>query len=158
MTITRFRQLPMECVTGETRCRIMYDTCAAMVSRSGCLIQQALGCWRRRGSANGRSACCWLISDRDLDHNENQRQFRHLLVGVEAQGRQQHVPHDKASVCDADRAHGGRREFDAVQNDLHLHQGCQVPPFTAPLPRAEQSHPECTMPEALALQSAPLQL
>ena len=29
ITITRFRQLPMEWVTGDTRCRIMYDTCAA---------------------------------------------------------------------------------------------------------------------------------
>ena len=28
MTMTRFRQLPMLCVTGDTRCRIMYDTCA----------------------------------------------------------------------------------------------------------------------------------
>ncbi len=28
MTMTRFRQLPMECVTGDTRWRIMYDTCA----------------------------------------------------------------------------------------------------------------------------------
>ncbi len=27
ITITRFRQLPIECVTGDTRCRIMYDTC-----------------------------------------------------------------------------------------------------------------------------------
>lgn len=27
MTITRLRQLPMECVTGVTRARIMYDTC-----------------------------------------------------------------------------------------------------------------------------------
>ena len=29
MTMTRFRQFPMECVTGDTRCRIMYDTCRA---------------------------------------------------------------------------------------------------------------------------------
>ena len=27
MTMTRFRQLPIECVTGDTRWRIMYDTC-----------------------------------------------------------------------------------------------------------------------------------
>jgi hypothetical protein len=26
MTMTLFRQLPMECVTGDTLCRIMYDT------------------------------------------------------------------------------------------------------------------------------------
>ena len=26
MTMTRLRQLPMLCVTGDTRCRIMYDT------------------------------------------------------------------------------------------------------------------------------------
>ena len=27
ITMTRFKQLPMECVTGDTRCKIMYDTC-----------------------------------------------------------------------------------------------------------------------------------
>ena len=27
--MTRFKQLPIECDTGETRCRIMYDTCRA---------------------------------------------------------------------------------------------------------------------------------
>jgi len=27
MTMTLFRQLPMECVTGETLWRIMYETC-----------------------------------------------------------------------------------------------------------------------------------
>ena len=26
ITITRLRQLPIECVTGDTRCRIMYET------------------------------------------------------------------------------------------------------------------------------------
>lgn len=29
ITMTRLRQFPMECVTGDTRCRIMYDTCSA---------------------------------------------------------------------------------------------------------------------------------
>ena len=38
ITITRFRQLPMECVTGDTRCRIMYDTCTLTQQINLCLL------------------------------------------------------------------------------------------------------------------------
>jgi hypothetical protein len=35
MTMTLFRQLPIECVTGDTLCRIMYDTWRkAMITHS----------------------------------------------------------------------------------------------------------------------------
>lgn len=43
ITITRFRQLPMECVTGDTRCRIMYDTCA-LTQRSEQTHNTTLAC------------------------------------------------------------------------------------------------------------------
>lgn len=35
MTTTRLTQLPMECVTGDTRCKIMYDTCPGGVGTGG---------------------------------------------------------------------------------------------------------------------------